>query len=113
MHAVLKFVPVSGSFRFAPPGVHWKSRWRRITAQHLLVERGDRSVVSELQQMATSAAAAEGRMHALWTLEGLGSLKPGLVLRHSTMPAPPFAGRRFAWRRSTSRTRASPRSSAA
>lgn len=55
--------------------------WRRITAQRLLVERGDRSVVSELQQMATSAAAAEGRMHALWTLEGLGSLKPGLVLQ--------------------------------
>jgi putative membrane-bound dehydrogenase-like protein len=62
--------------------------WRRITAQRLLVERGDRSVVPELQRLAAAASAAEGRMHALWTLEGLGSLTPEQVLQALVDPSP-------------------------
>jgi len=45
--------------------------WIRDTAQRLLVERGDRSVVAELARLAVSGANPLGRIHALWTLEGL------------------------------------------
>jgi putative heme-binding domain-containing protein len=54
--------------------------WWRLTAQRLLVERQDKSVIAALEILARNGAAAEGRMHALWTLEGLNALDPGLVL---------------------------------
>jgi len=45
--------------------------WVRDTAQRLLVERGDRSVVPRLLDLVSSGTAQLGRIHALWTLEGL------------------------------------------
>jgi mono/diheme cytochrome c family protein len=58
--------------------------WYRDTAQRLLVLKQDKSVVPALQQIARRAeAGGEGgslaRVHALWTLEGLGSLDATLV----------------------------------
>ncbi len=49
--------------------------WWRDTAQRLLVERGDTSVASALRAMAVSREDPRIRLHALWTLEGLGRLK--------------------------------------
>jgi putative heme-binding domain-containing protein len=46
--------------------------WRRDTAQKLIVLRGDKSVVPQLQKLAQEGAEPLGRMHALWTLDGLG-----------------------------------------
>ncbi|HWV58994.1 MAG TPA: HEAT repeat domain-containing protein, partial [Longimicrobiales bacterium] len=46
--------------------------WHRITAQRLLVERGDRSVAPALRDMLARSADDRARLHALWTLEGLG-----------------------------------------
>ncbi len=58
--------------------------WRRDTAQRLLVERRDPSVVPALQALATSKAAAPAnavtRLQALWTLEGLNALDEATVL---------------------------------
>ena len=48
--------------------------WQRDMAQRLLVERGDESSVQPLREMALHGKNAIGRFHALWTLEGLGSL---------------------------------------
>ncbi|MCB1231075.1 MAG: hypothetical protein KDN19_12440 [Verrucomicrobiae bacterium] len=49
--------------------------WWRETAQRLLVERGDKSVVSGLRKLAGSDDAdPRARIHAIWTLEGLGAL---------------------------------------
>lgn len=47
--------------------------WWRDNAQKQLVILGDKSVVPVLKQMATGqkGASALGRLHALWTLEGL------------------------------------------
>jgi mono/diheme cytochrome c family protein len=45
--------------------------WVRDMAQRLLVERGDRSVLAELARLTVSGASPLGRIHALWTLEGL------------------------------------------
>jgi mono/diheme cytochrome c family protein len=53
--------------------------WWRDTAQQLLVLGQDRSVVPALQQLARSSANPLARVHALWTLEGLGALDPALV----------------------------------
>src|SRR5262249_20980622 len=54
--------------------------WWRLTAQRLLIEKGDRAAVAPLEKLAGSPRSAVGRAHALWTLDGLGALKPGLVL---------------------------------
>jgi mono/diheme cytochrome c family protein/glucose/arabinose dehydrogenase len=48
--------------------------WWRETAQRLLVERGDTSVVSSLERLAGGVGEPMGRVHALWTLHGLHSL---------------------------------------
>ncbi|MCY4584508.1 MAG: c-type cytochrome [Bryobacterales bacterium] len=52
--------------------------WWRTTAQRLLVERSDRSVESALQELARENKAV-AKLHALWTLDGLGSLSSDLV----------------------------------
>jgi mono/diheme cytochrome c family protein/glucose/arabinose dehydrogenase len=53
--------------------------WWRDTAQRLLVERGDKSVVGALEKLARSAPEARTRLHALWTLDGLDALDPAGV----------------------------------
>jgi mono/diheme cytochrome c family protein/glucose/arabinose dehydrogenase len=53
--------------------------WWRITAQRLLVERGDRSVVPALTQLARSAPSDVTRLHALWTLDGLDAADPPVI----------------------------------
>jgi putative membrane-bound dehydrogenase-like protein len=53
--------------------------WWRLTAQRLLVERQDRTVVPALRKLAQEAPTPQGRVHALWTLEGLQSLDNVLI----------------------------------
>src|SRR5439155_3288226 len=55
--------------------------WWRLTAQRLLVERQDRSVVPALEKLAGESKSELGRAHALWTLDGLGALHEQLVLQ--------------------------------
>ncbi|MEO6993727.1 MAG: cytochrome c, partial [Lacunisphaera sp.] len=55
--------------------------WWRDTAQRLLVEDGELSAVPALRALARSASSpALGRLHALWTLEGLHQLDRETVL---------------------------------
>jgi putative membrane-bound dehydrogenase-like protein len=51
------------------------NRWWRLTAQRLLVERQDRAAIKPLQQLAREAVSPQGRVHALWTLQGLHALE--------------------------------------
>jgi len=53
--------------------------WWRTTAQRLLVERQDKGVLEELRRLARGSTSDLGRLHALWTLSGLGALNDGLV----------------------------------
>ncbi|MGE4632347.1 MAG: hypothetical protein AAEJ47_04865, partial [Planctomycetota bacterium] len=54
--------------------------WVRDTAQRLLVEAGSSAPVKELKQLANSInSMATGRLHALWTLSGLGALDGELL----------------------------------
>jgi putative membrane-bound dehydrogenase-like protein len=55
------------------------NRWWRMNAQRLLVDRASKQVIPALVQMAKNTASPMGRLHALWTLEGMGELKPELI----------------------------------
>lgn len=48
--------------------------WYRDTGQRLLVERADPNVIPALRDLLEKGAEPLGRMHALWTLEGMGAL---------------------------------------
>jgi mono/diheme cytochrome c family protein len=53
--------------------------WWRDTAQKLLVLRQDKSVVPALTKLSTEAKNPIARIHALWTLEGLGAVDSVMV----------------------------------
>ncbi|MCR9294907.1 MAG: c-type cytochrome [bacterium] len=53
--------------------------WHRDMAQQILVQRGDKSVVNQLERMALKSDLLLARMHALWTLEGLHSVDPDVL----------------------------------
>ncbi|MEX2302250.1 MAG: PVC-type heme-binding CxxCH protein [Bryobacterales bacterium] len=53
--------------------------WWRRNAQRLLVDRSPDAVVPLLNRMAVENAAATARVHALWTLDGMGRLEPFLI----------------------------------
>ncbi|MBX2922808.1 MAG: c-type cytochrome [Chitinophagaceae bacterium] len=55
--------------------------WWRINAQRLLVDRMDKAAIPHLNKMAENAGSPMGRLHALWTLEGMGALNPELIER--------------------------------
>ena len=46
--------------------------WRRITAQRMIVERGDRTVAPALRDLVRTSPDERVRLHGLWTLGGLG-----------------------------------------
>lgn len=53
--------------------------WQRETAQRLLFERQDRSVIPALEQMVRRSPSPLGRLHALYTLRGLDSLSDDVL----------------------------------
>jgi putative membrane-bound dehydrogenase-like protein len=63
------------------------SRWRRDTAQRLLVERGS-APLDALRALAGDASRPLGRVHALWTLHGLSAIDDTVVLDALRDPEP-------------------------
>ena len=55
--------------------------WWRRTAQRLLVDRRPSHVAPALEQLARHGRSALGRLHALWTLDGLGLLETDVLVR--------------------------------
>lgn len=53
--------------------------WWRDKAQQLIVLSQDRSVVPQLVRLAQQPDQLLARFHAIWSLEGLGALKPDLI----------------------------------
>ncbi|MGB0144226.1 MAG: DUF7133 domain-containing protein [Akkermansiaceae bacterium] len=54
--------------------------WWRDTAQKLIILRKDReSVVGQLEELALNGKSKLGRLHALWTLEGMGKASSALI----------------------------------
>ncbi len=55
------------------------NQWWRVTAQRLIVSRQDRSVVGAVRQLSHGGSPL-ARLHALWTLRGLGALTEADVM---------------------------------
>jgi putative membrane-bound dehydrogenase-like protein len=53
--------------------------WHRETTQRLLIERNDAAAVDPLKKLAGEARTPQGKVHALWTLAGLGRLDASLI----------------------------------
>ncbi|MDD7986569.1 ThuA domain-containing protein [Lentisphaera marina] len=49
-----------------------KNAWWRLKAQKLIIVRKDLSVLTKLQNMAINSKSELARLHALWTIDGLG-----------------------------------------
>ncbi|RAJ93038.1 putative membrane-bound dehydrogenase-like protein [Larkinella arboricola] len=62
--------------------------WWRRHAQRLLLDRATPQDVAALEKMAQNPALPLGRLHALWTLEGLGKLRPELITTALKDPVP-------------------------
>ena len=54
--------------------------WHRETAARLIYERQDASIVPRLVELATQASRPEGRIRAMYALEGLGQLSAETLL---------------------------------
>lgn len=48
--------------------------WHRETTQRLLIQRNDAAAIDPLKKLAVEARTPQGKVHALWTLAGLGKL---------------------------------------
>ncbi len=55
--------------------------WHRDTAQRLLVERNDPAALPLLHDVAQTSPEPKSRLHALWTLEGLGETNPAIYFK--------------------------------
>jgi putative membrane-bound dehydrogenase-like protein len=56
-----------------------RGAWMRDTAQRLLVERQERSIVPALEKLAADGPSPVASVHALWTLAGLSTLTPEVM----------------------------------
>lgn len=56
------------------------NHWWRINAQKLIVLSQDKSVVPELKNIVKNHKNSHARLHALWTLEGLGIIDKDLLV---------------------------------
>lgn len=56
-----------------------RNKWWRDTAQRLLVEWENEEAVPQLEDVVRSSSNPLARLHALWTLEGLGKLSDDLL----------------------------------
>lgn len=61
--------------KLADPNIWW-----RRNAQRLLLDRKMEPVPLELLELAKNESQPEGRVHALWTLEGLGKTSPDIII---------------------------------
>ncbi len=62
--------------------------WWRRTAQRLLVDRRSRQAIAPLRALAAQSPSPLGRVHALWTLDGLGALDDAAIAAGLTDATP-------------------------
>lgn len=55
------------------------NQWWRLQAQRLLLERQDKVVISAIKALFEQGSDAKGRLHALYTLEGMDALDVSIV----------------------------------
>ena len=57
-----------------------KNPWRRDHAQRILVDRRDAAAAGKVEALLESTELPLAKMHALWTLEGLGAIKESHII---------------------------------
>ena len=62
--------------------------WWRCNAQRLLIDRNHTQIVPGLIRITQNTHAPLGRLHALWTLEGMHNLTPELITKALRDPEP-------------------------
>jgi putative heme-binding domain-containing protein len=62
--------------------------WWRRTAQRLLLDRNDSGTIEPLKKLVVESEKATARLHALWTLDGLGALESSLIKHALEDPEP-------------------------
>ena len=62
--------------------------WWRDMAQQVLVQRRDTTITRNLEELIANAADIRTKFHALWVLEGIGTLKSSLVRKLMDDPEP-------------------------
>ena len=55
--------------------------WHRDMAQRLLVERGDKTIGKPLTELTLKRNSQLGRLHALWTMQGLKLTEPNILFQ--------------------------------
>jgi putative membrane-bound dehydrogenase-like protein len=55
--------------------------WWRDTAHRLIFERQDQAAIAPLRKLLAESSLPQARLHALWSLHGLGALMPDDVVR--------------------------------
>ena len=65
-----------------------KNRWWRTTAQRLLLERQDKSVIPMVKTLFAESSDPRTRLHALYVLEGMDALDAGIVKEALMDPSP-------------------------
>ncbi len=58
-----------------------KNGWKRDTAHRLIYQRQDRSMIPALRKIASTHEFPQARLHALWSLQGLGALDEKMLRR--------------------------------
>jgi putative membrane-bound dehydrogenase-like protein len=61
--------------------------WWRETAQRLLFERQDKAAIEPLRKLLAEGQSPQGRLHAMYALDGLGALTSDEVRTHLRDPA--------------------------
>lgn len=57
------------------------NQWWRLTAQRLILERQDKSVIPALKEMFLTHTDPRTRLHAFYAIDGLGAMDAGLPLK--------------------------------
>ena len=90
----VKLTPWNGRISLRKLPLQWVSHlshsnsWWRYTAQRLLVEKRDEATIRVLKTLALGGANPLGRMHALWTLDGMKALELPLLEPALKDPSP-------------------------
>lgn len=58
-----------------------KNGWKRETAHRLIYQKQIRSMIPDLQEIATSSKFPQARLHALWSLQGLDTLDKTILMK--------------------------------
>ena len=71
--------PVKTIVKAEPAMLESGNGWVRDTAQRMMIEKPDAKTARQLEKMISSSKNPMARLHALWTLEGMGKMESSIA----------------------------------